>query len=274
MKIKKTLKFARDNYLVSIFVALIIFVGFVAAFKIVFSKPTYIYVRVKLGQGLWWAATSKPSIWLVKSIKKGEIEYDLLGNPLAEVTEVRYYPMGTEYNTYLTVKLRASQNKRTKKYVFKRSVIAVGAPVDFEFPSSQITGTVVAINNKPFEDKYVDKIVHFYRRLSYPWQYDNIKIGDRYFDGQDTVFEVLDKSLEVIPSGVSFTDVVDGEESVFFSNARELVGKVIFIKAKLKLKQTPGNLIYGEEYNVNAGGMIGIQTSDYNYEGFTIAKIE
>lgn len=83
MFLKKIWKLAIGNYFISIFLAVIIFVGFVSVFKLFFTKPTYVYVKVKMGQGLWWASTAKPSLWFVKSLNKGETERDLMGNPTA-----------------------------------------------------------------------------------------------------------------------------------------------------------------------------------------------
>src|SRR3989338_8348156 len=102
---KKFTKFAIDNYFISIFLACIAFVVLVSAYKLFFVKPTFVYAKVKVGQGLWWASTQKPSLWFVKNIKKGDIQTDLLGEPTAEILSVRYYPtvFPNQYDVYLTM---------------------------------------------------------------------------------------------------------------------------------------------------------------------------
>ena len=98
--IKMLWQFALKNYFISIFLACIAFVVLVAGYKLFFPKPTYIYVRVKIGQGLWCASTTKPPIWFINSIKKGNTQNDLLGKPLAEILSVRYYPWYNTNNQY------------------------------------------------------------------------------------------------------------------------------------------------------------------------------
>src|SRR3989344_5717272 len=98
---------------IAFFVGIFILVVIIALVKVSTSKPDYLYVKVKLSQGLWWASTQKPSIWFINAIKKGEIEYNLLGKPAAEILEVRYYsipysllaPSKDQFDIYATVKL-------------------------------------------------------------------------------------------------------------------------------------------------------------------------
>lgn len=274
----KLLFFVKKNYFITIFILAIIFVGFVSSSKILFSKPTYIYARVKLGQGLWWAQTAKPSIWYINSIKKGEVENDLLGRPIAEILEVRYYPAilhpekyETLYDVYLTLKLAVKSNKKSKKMVFKRSAVAVGSPVEFEFPSAQVTGTVIDLIKENFEDKYSEKTIYLISLEGYkkdlPFAFDNIKVNDKYFDGVDYVFEVLDKSLKekifLAPSssGRTYENLVST-----FQN--------IIVKAKIKVKEKNNQLVYAEEQIVKVGSYINFTTSNYDFRDFVILKIE
>ena len=163
-----------------------------------FSKPTYVYVKVKVGQGLWWANTQRPNTWFVEAIKQAKEEVDLTGQPIAQVLGVRYYRWwgGGDFNTYVTAKLKVSKLGKTGKYNFKRSTIGVGAPIDFEFPNVQFSGTIMTISEKPLIEKYVEKTVYMTKKGAYPWEYDAIHIGDQYFDGKQTVFEILSKKTQ------------------------------------------------------------------------------
>jgi len=57
----------RYFFLLCISVILIV-VAVIAVFRFSRTKPTYLYVEIKMGQGLWWAQTAKPSIWFIKAL--------------------------------------------------------------------------------------------------------------------------------------------------------------------------------------------------------------
>ena len=66
---------------------------------------------------------------------------------------------------------------KTGKYNFKRSTIGVGAPIDFEFPNVQFSGTIMTISEKPLIEKYVEKTIYMTKKYAYLWEYDAIHIG-------------------------------------------------------------------------------------------------
>lgn len=261
MKLGKTLRkifrFAVDNYFISLFIAAILFVGVVSTFKLFFSRPTYIYAKVKMGQGLWWVA-SRPNLWFAKSVKNGDEQKDLLGKPLATVLEVRYYPYSVTntlnvgdssnfYDVYIVFKLRVGKNGKTGTYSFNRSAIGTGSAVDFELPSAQFSSTVIAMSEKPFGDRYIDKVVYLTKEGAAQWEYDAVTPGDKYFDGNRDVFEVLDKRYE---------------------------GKILTVKTKMALKEQDGTLIFGEEQVMSPGKVLNITTPHFAFTNFVIGKIE
>lgn len=274
MTLKKVFRFAVNNYFISIFVAVIIFVIFVSTFKLFFSKKTYIYAKVKVGQGLWWANTSKPSVWMVQALKKNEIETDLTGNPIAEVLEVRSYPWwnSDQFETYVTLKLKVTGNKKTGKYTFKRSTIAVGSPIDLEFPSVQVSGTILELSEQLFKDKYVEKTISLIKRNGYskdaPFTYEEIKLGDKFFDGTDTVFEILNKQLNK-----NIITVSNNLNAQIYEREIETT-QTIEVKAKIKLREKEGRLFYGEEYLVKLGKTLNVSTPNYAFTDYTVEKIE
>ena len=262
-------RFAFNNYFISIFIAIVAFVGFVSVFKLFFTKPTYVYAEVKVGQGLWWASTQKPSIWFVNAIKNAKVEKNLIGQPSAKILGVRYYPYFDtgQYDVYVTVKIRVSGNKKTGEYSFNRSTIGVGSPIDLEFPSTQFSGTIIALSDKPLKENYVEKTVYMTKKNAYPWEYNAIKIGDSYFDGKETVFQVIDKKSQdtsLISSDAYGNSNPNLTESQMY----------IVVKAKMRLKQENGQLIYGEDQNVTLGRNIGIATSNFAYNNFVVSQIE
>lgn len=277
MNLKKLFKFTVKNYFITIFIAIILFVGAVSVYKLFYSKPTFVYAKVKLGQGLWWAGGVKPNFWLATAIKKGDTERDLVGKPIVEVLNVRYYPWITvgsisdQFDVYLTLKLRVSVISRAKKYNFKRNTLGVGAPIELELSSAQVSGTIIDLSENPFEDKYVEKTVILTKKYAYPWEFDGIKVGDKYFDGEETVFEILDKAL--------------GEGSYVFSPQRTTTTTIlsqqvseqrqtINVKAKIRLKEAGDQLIFGEEQKLYVGKTLIILTPTFNFQDYIIGKIE
>lgn len=274
MNFKKLVKFICIHYIFFLIVIVVAFVIFFSVSKVFLVEPKYIYVRVKVGQGFWWASTAKPTIWFANSIKKGEKQFDLLGKPTAEIEEVRYYPTwGTgQYDVFIKLKLKASYNSRSQTYSFSRSTISIGSPIEIQFPSTFITGTVIALSNFPIEDEYVEKIIYLvyqegYRK-DFPYRYDNIKIGDKYFDGSEEVFKVEDKSLEN-----NILSIENNLTAQVFERMVETTQNII-VKAKVKLKNKNGELFYGEDYKVSNNTSVPFSTKDYFFENFVVRKIE
>lgn len=266
---KKIYRFLINNYFLTIFFASIAFVGFVSVYKLFFVKPTYVYAKVKMGQGLWWASTQKPSIWFIKSLKKQIEEKDLTGKPIAKILSFRYYrwyPTTSQYDVYLTMRLKVSK-MGSGKYNFKRSAIGVGAPVDFEFPQAQFSGTIIELSEKPIKDQLIEKVIYLQKSYAYPWEFENIKIGDSYFDGEEKVFEILNKN-----SGQNI-NIFELEKSLI--NPTTPTTRIdIIIKAKIKVKSFDGKLFYGEEQLIAPGKIIDIATDNFQFQNYLVAKVE
>jgi hypothetical protein len=256
-----------------LFIIIPILVVIIALTKIATKEPDYVYVKVKVAQGLWWAAFTKPNMWYTKAITKGVKEYDLLGEPIAEILEARYYQTedssihADKFDIYFTVNLSADYNKRTQKYTFKRSDLVVGAPISLNTPSVQITGTVMEISEQKFDDRYEEKIITLTKKLAQPWEYDAIKIGDKYFDGEEIIFEILTKHQ--YPTA-ALTSNWYGSTSPYLSESL----RYITIKAKIKVKARDGKLFYGEEKTLSSGKSFVVAIDNYNLHGYVISKIE
>lgn len=268
MTLKKIYRFAIDNYFISIFLACVAFVAVVSVYKLFFVQPTYVYAKVKMGQGLWWASTQKPPPWFVEGLKKEMEEKDLTGKPIAKILSIRYYPWWTsgQYDVYLTMKLKVTK-MGSGKYNFKRSAIGVGSPVDFEFPTAQFSGAIIALSKKPFKEKYVEKIVILTKKSAYPWEYEAITVGDKYFDGQEEVFKILNKQS---------TDTTNISNDVFgnYLPSNLETKKYIIVKAKIKLKEKNGQLIFGEEQPIILGKTINLSTEHFVFQDYVVSKIE
>lgn len=274
MKLKKAVKLVKRNYFFSAILLVGLLVGLYIVFVVFFSKPRYAYVKLKVGQGLWWVNTARPNVWFADNIREGDIKYDILGRKQAEIIEVRKYPatQNSQFDVYITAKLKVGFNKRTGEYNFNRSILSVGAPIELQFPKVDVTGTVMEISPEPFNEPFVEKIVYIVNQGGYlkdfPYRYDSIKIGDYYNDGRDKVFEVLDKKLEknIWSIGNNLTGTIfEGEIDT---------NQNIIVKARVKLKERKGNLYYGEDNKVMVNSFINFATNTYQFENFNIRKIE
>jgi hypothetical protein len=258
--------------LFGLIIASLLIVSLVTIYKLFWEQPQYVYVKVKVGQGYWWAATVKPDIWIVKSIHKGDKQYDYAGKTLAEITSVNYYPLGTQYDIFLTLKLRTSYNKTLKQYMYNRSAITVGSPIELNFPKTDITGTVVEMSEKPFIEKMKVITVTLVNQGGYTAdstsKYDQIKIGDSFFNGQQETLKILDKSLEkniiLVPNNLT------GE---VYEQSNSAVQNIV-VKAKLLVSEYHSQYFYGGNYKILMNSAAPISTDNYLFDGFAIRKIE
>jgi hypothetical protein len=269
MKTTRIGRYLKKNPLIIAFPLLVVLVGIFLAYRLFISKPYFVYIKVKVGQGLWWAATSKPPIWYMESFKKGDRAKDLVGKTSAQILSKRYYRWYgyDQFDVYLTMLLKVGFNKKTGEYTFDRSVLSVGTPVGIQFPRVDISGTVIALSRKPFEDKLVEKTVYLTKKFAYPWEYDAIKIGDFTFDGEDKIFEVLDKD---------FTDTVVLSQDTFGNSGADITenNRYISVKARIKGKVTGGQFILGEDQLVVPGRNLNISTSGFVFDNYIVSKLE
>lgn len=272
MNKKKFLRlFFKKKLLLSIIIGLVLFISYIFILKVPkIKKHTNLYVKIKLNQGLWWVTNAKPGIWFLDSLKKGEKEFNFLKEPIAEIIDVRYYHQINydlnQFDIYILVKL--SVDKINDRYIFKRGKIAVGAPIDLDFPSSQVTGTIISISTKKPENELTEKIITLTKKYAFPWEYEAINIGDKYFDGEENILEIIDK--EAIDTFLLTTD--------YFGNSTPEVQerrKYIIVKAKIKLKKNLKNqLIFGEEQVVKKNSFANLTTDNYVLMDFVVSNIE
>jgi hypothetical protein len=254
--------------------AVVILFGF---FDITSGKQDYVYAKVKISQGLWWSNTKRPNYWFIENLKAGDKEVGTANRPVAELIDFTYYPYisaaadtllnsETSYNVYLHLKLAVK--KTSKAITFKREKIAVGSPIELEFPAVHITGTVMELANGPIKDEYVEKTIYLTGKNAFYWEYDSIKIGDSYFDGHREVFKVLSK--QAIDTKVIDTDIY-GNSTINDIERR----KYVTVKALVTLKKVKGDkLFFGEEQEMQVGTPFNLVTANHNYSFLTISKIE
>lgn len=252
---KKLLQFIKKNYFLFIFAFVILFVALFSSYKLFVAKPIDIYVKVKLGQGLWWASTAEPPLWLVNSLNVQT------NSPNIKIIKINYYPYlvsGTntqsinqyndQYNVYLTLKLKATTNKSGDVYYFNRSEIAIGSPIDLAFSDTQVSGVIIAYSNQIIINKLADKIIFLTKNNPDSWEYEAIKTSDYYFDGENKAFQIIDKEIS---SNNSLT-----------------------VKAKIKIKEINNRLIFGEDRIIAVGKIISIFTNNFSFNNYIVSRID
>lgn len=266
---KKVLDLAKKNYLLSFFSIATLFVVLAVGYKLFFSKPTYVYAKVKVGQGLWWANTQKPTAWFVDAILAAKEEKDLSDKPVAKIDSVSYYPYygGGQYDVYVTLRLLVSKIGKERKYSFQRSTIGVSSPIDLEFKNVQFSGTIIELSDKPITDSYVEKTVTLTKRNALPWEYDSIVLGDHFFNGETDTIRILDKQS-------TNTTVIANDSYGNYIPSYGEDQKYVTVKVKLKGKMVNGQFFYGEEQMVVPGRNIGFATNDFVFSDYLVARVE
>lgn len=261
-------KYVRQNIPIVIFIGIVVFVGLIILQKLVSAKDETVYAKVKVSQGLWWASTAKPSVWLATSFKEGMVETDLTGKPVVEVLSVKSYPWWNSeaYDIYLTVRIKASKNERTNVITFKRAPIAVGTPIDLEFPEVQVSGTIMELSETPFVENKVTRTVTLEKKYANRWEADAIEIGDTFYDGVVTVAEILEK--HVVPSSEVYVRVGNGDP--FSTNDTY---KVV-LTVRLQLQSHNNELIYREEQPIQIGRNLNLQTKKMVFQDYIITSIK
>lgn len=259
----------RRYMLLLLFFLALCFVGAFVGYKVVFAKPTYVYAKIKVGQGYWWANTQKPNMWFVNAITKAKEEKDALGKPVTSVLSVIYYPYfgSGQYDVYVTVRLKVSKGGTSGAFNYKRSTIGVGAPIDLEFNSVQYSGTIIALSTKPLEEQYVEKLVTLDKKNAFPWEFDSIQVGDSYFNGKMQTMQVLRKQA-------SDTYTLAGDIYGNYPVPNDELKRYITIQVKLKGQMINKQFIYAEDQAVIPGRGISMATPNYVFNDFTIAKVE
>ncbi len=265
-------KTAQKNLILTIGVFIVIIVGAGVVFKSLTAKENTVFIKVKVSQGLWWASTLKPSVWLADSLHKGDKEVSLSGNPVAEIVEARRYPLGIlgysseQYDVFLTVRVKAGFNNKTNKYSFKRSNLSIGSPVEFEFQNAHATGTILALSQQPFQDEYVEKTITLQKDLAQEWEYTTIPVGDTYSDGEDTAVRVLDKN---IIERLETYNSLSSNYPVFSGNRVNMS-----VTLRMKLKKHNDMFLFREELPITVGRKVTLPAGQSMITEFIITDIK
>ena len=269
-------KFFFKNKLFSIrylFFGFLAVIGSVVLFSIprlVSSDASYLYLRLLLEEP---TTRSKVPITYIDKIKKGDMEVNPF--PRAEVLSVRYYPTeplskSDQYDFILTIKIKLDDTKdKNIVYSFKNTAVKLGSYIELNLPKAHVFGKILDLSENNFNDQYITKTLTLVKVEGYSSLnkniYEDIVVGDSYFDGEDKVFQVISKDLEDIqPTSWTYD---------FYQQERGIT-KNIIIKAKVRLRQAKGYLLFGNNQVVKTNKLMDISTPTNIYEWFEITKVE
>ena len=245
---KILIKLLKKHFILLTFVFVAFLVITLIINKKYFSKSYYLYIRVKIGQGLWWASTTEPSLRLINSIKDNiqhQPDIKLYYYPI-QTKEVNYQSNSIDrYVSYLDLKLKV--NKTNNSYLYNRSAIAIGAPIDIDFNQIQISGTIMSFSPSPIIDQYIEKTIYLTKNNPNDWEYNAVKINDYYHNGVNKVFIIIDKQN------------IDGN---------------LLIKAKIKLKLVNNQLIFGEDQTIAVNKKFYLFTQSFIFDDYSVSQIE
>ena len=272
MRLFKSRKFRFPIISVLAFLGIIVLTLGFLGLKTFSGETDWVWAKVKVSQGLWWASTQKPPLWLPQAISKGDAEYNFFGSPVVQVEGIRSYPAGDNesedrFNTYLTLKVAAAYSPSQKKFTFKNTALAVGAPIELELGSSLVSGTVIGVSSSPFAENYVEKKVTLRKIPAFAWEYSAIKAGDEFSDGEDVVFKVLSKNI------LGYANV---SKSIGENRYQTVPGSTfeIAVVASMKLKDIGSFLVFGEEKVIRPGAIFSVATPGFDYRDFEVVSVE
>lgn len=98
--------------------------------------------------------TNQPKSWYIEQIQKGKAQKGQFGENLIEIVDVYSYPSAHLYNNvYVTLRLKAIQNKITKQYIYEGSPLLIHDTRSFKIQDLLVNGEIVDLGNKPRELK-------------------------------------------------------------------------------------------------------------------------
>jgi hypothetical protein len=122
--------------------SIIVIVGIVF-FLFFYRKATFITIQVKVtDQDVLYQQTD-PTTWYADRFTVGDQELDTLGRPITEITGVNTIPLDSKHHAvYLTLKVRALYDTRTKLYSTHGQNLMYGTPIQFDLSHITFEGFV------------------------------------------------------------------------------------------------------------------------------------
>lgn len=207
-------------------------------------EQEWITLRLKVTDRDVFYAKNNPFNFYSHAFVKGDIQFNGIGNKIAEITGVEKFIANPSSQTiYLDISIKAIYDPRSKKYSFKGRPIIFGQPFIFEFSNVKVEGIVTnfpgfldEIDVKEYKKIVKVQIEEESRDFSDVYGVRSfiaaaINIGDEYKNSNDEVLiKVIDK--EVYPA--KRTVFTDSGESFIIS---DLQLEDVYLTLEVKVKE-------------------------------------
>jgi len=128
-----------------------------SAYFFLSRKTEYLDITIKLfdHDAPEYAVDSNlPKSWHIEQIEVGKAQKNQFGEKLIEIIDVYSYPNAFVYNdVYVTLKVKAIQNKITKQYLFEGSPLLIHDIRTFKIQDLLLHGEIIDISEKERETK-------------------------------------------------------------------------------------------------------------------------
>lgn len=154
LKYKKLL--VKKSRMVDVFGVLLILFLISLSYLLLNRKVEYLNITLRLYNyegPEYGAGGNLPRPWYVEQITPGKKQSSSFGQTLIEVVDIySYNEPATLKDTYVTLKIRATQNKTSKQYIYNGSPLLIHDVRSFKVQDLLIIGEIVDINNSEEDD--------------------------------------------------------------------------------------------------------------------------
>lgn len=160
--------------------------------------------------------SNQPKAWYIDQIITGKAQRNQLGETLIEITDVYSYPNGYLYNdVYVTLKIKAVQNKITKQYIYEGSPLLIHDVKSFKIQDLLLSGEIIDIHNQTRELKKFKVVFKLFPK----------RIGDGFVNNSDSMIYGIDNYVaELIKEDLAISDS-EGTELVKINKIEKSPGK-------------------------------------------------
>lgn len=203
MKVK-SLKIASFDILVGV---LLLALGIIF-FLFFYRRAEYIDITVKVtDQDILYERT-RPNFYYSDHFTVGDVELDTLGRAISEIISVEHFPVHQNQNiVYVTLKVKATYDTRSKQYLARGQKIVYGAPIRFSLTKVTFDGYVVDFPGKDTSSEVRTATVRVVVRARNAEEEvaEAISVGDSINTSYgESILEVED--TQVVPAEMVTTD--------------------------------------------------------------------
>ena len=198
----KLLKRIKNFSSLDVFTLFAIFFITALAYFFLSRKTEYLNVTLRLfnqDSPEYVLDSNQPKAWYIEQIEIGKAQKNQLGETLVEIIDVYSYPNSYVYNdVYVTIKIKAVQNKITKQYVYEGSPLLIHDVKSFKIQDLLVNGEIIDIFEK---DRELNKFVITFELQPKGVNYEFINNSQSLIKGIDNYMaDLITKDLVISDS--------------------------------------------------------------------------